>query len=1510
MPNINRIRVNNVKYNFGTQGYDDFSMRMYGKNTLYDLANGGGKSVLMLLLLQNLIPNCTLDEKQPIEKLFRNGGGNTTIHSLVEWKLDDKDIREGFRYMTTGFCAHKAKEMDMSENGQLSLAETENGEKTAAVSGENAKARRDSASIEYFNYCIFYRDYNENDIVNLPLQNSKERITYSGLKSYLKDLARKNLNLKVYVFERKGEYQRFISGYGLFESQWEIIRGINKTEGHVRTYFETHYRTTRKVVEDLLIEEIIEKAFLVKTEQNDVSEDMAKTLLDIKDKLVELSRKKSEIVNFDKETELMHLLESRVSSFLSLYEEKDKVAGTLADIYVTGEALSTQGEEEIARMEEKKAAMEQQLISEKRRIEGLKIIRDQYDLESIKDDMQVLSGHVNQASEELDQAKEELDLKESINDYMHFLADKAQMEENQAVIAASNDANSDQLLKLHQYASFKKQMDDEKLKDIRNHLESRQEELKSLSKELKTLNHVAEEGKIALAVAKSHKEHFNEEYLRCMEEIGAVRKEISILVLSDLKDLMKSLKDEESALRERKEQAERSYLSDVQQLGEKERALYVEKEKLTAAQKALEEAEEKNKEYVLNRDRLKKMVQIYSVKDMESLYDTIKERAFDHRVAVAELERKIAGVNRHLEQIREGRILEESEAVSKVKDYLESRHGDFALSGVDYLSALPKVNREELLSRFPMLPYGVVTKQFNLVKEDERIGTIDLGSQAVPVYDQNILESPYVPSEQLGVVLIAKDKNTFLEEDALALEATRLEKKLSELNEELERFQEMRATYDEDLNYTAKLTDAAFLNAENEVQERKETILEYKRSIDSINAEVERIHVHSEKQKEEMEKAEEILLTNQREQVKLAGMEAKSDLAEETKKQLDFYTAEVKRLEGDTARAESEREAATLKAEELNQQISHMERQIAEVLSDWETIYKDYYVEQEYKLTAVNVSEEQLKAEFLAAKAVVERATVVLEDKKKLIATLQDSMQRELKIIERRGVKIEVLEQLKASGGLHPVDEEFINRLSMHLSQIAVRCDQLKSDYKKKEHEATKLEGRIEQAVQALKERFGEQALEELSGLSGKQKGPAALENKGVTREEAVQAIAEGDRILDDLQEKMRDFQREYQQYVKNNSVITDLYKDVKRIVESEELDIENADVLVKEQEEIREIFEECLLRYDKSNKALARARQELLNYKTQTANTLFTMGAFELSSSIKDDVEVPETYEDAKALLSNIREMISYIVLEKERVEQGIEDMEAIKNNFENQCIERCKDVRTELDKLPKLSRIQLDGEMIQMVTLTIPYVKEEFVKQRMSDYIDEVVNGADRFQDNNDRIKYMKNQLLLKKLFSVMVTDMNAIKLKLYKRERMKEQSRYLRYEEAVGSTGQSQGIYIQFLVSIINYISGMYAPEAEASELKKVIFIDNPFGAAKDIYIWEPIFALLKTNNVQLIVPARGATPAITNRFDVNYVLGQQLVGGRQQTVVVDYRSQVAQQELEYENLEYSQATFDFI
>ena len=321
MPQINRIRVNNVKYNFGTQYYDDFMMRFHCRNTIYDLANGGGKSLLMLLLLQNVIPNCTLDEKQPVEKLFRPGGGNTVIHSLIEWKLDATN-NDGYKYMTTGFCARKAKdtEADGTEADGIS------GRFSAA--GE-APAGRDNASVEYFNYCIFYREFGENDIKNLPLTKNGERITYNGLKQYLRELEHNDFHVSVKIFDRKGEYQSFISKYGLYESEWEIIRGINKTEGHVRTYFETNYKTSRKVVEDLLIEEIIQKSFHNKLAVGNDEGQMAQTLLDIKDTLARLSKKNAQITNYDKQMELLDAFSEYILGYRSLYEEKGNLRGQL-----------------------------------------------------------------------------------------------------------------------------------------------------------------------------------------------------------------------------------------------------------------------------------------------------------------------------------------------------------------------------------------------------------------------------------------------------------------------------------------------------------------------------------------------------------------------------------------------------------------------------------------------------------------------------------------------------------------------------------------------------------------------------------------------------------------------------------------------------------------------------------------------------------------------------------------------------------------------------------------------------------------------------------------------------------------------------------------------------------------------------------------------------------------------------------------------------------------------------
>ncbi len=1488
MPSINRIRVNNVKYNFGTQQYDDFAMRMYGRNTLYDLANGGGKSILMLLLLQNLIPNCTLDEKQPIEKLFRTGSGNTTIHSLIEWRLDDPELHEGYRYMTTGFCARKAKDSPDEEEGG-----------------------REIAAIEYFNYCILYRDYNDNDIINLPLVSNGERVSFTGWRNYLKELGRRDLKLEVRVFDRKGEYQRFISHYGLYESHWEIVRGINKTEGHVRTYFETNYKTARKVVEDLLIEEIIEKAYLVKIEKNDSGDDMAHTLLEIKDKLVELAKKKREIADYDRQTELMHVLEARVAAFLDLYETQGKQSETIADVCVTGATLARNREEQMKELELRREEQQKQLNQSRLVQESLRIRQEQLAYEALQAEIQSLQQELTREEEAVNACQQELNRKECMNDYLDYWKDKTLKEEHEAVIEASLHQNKDQRSELHALARLKKQRDDEALAELRAELAQEQKAYEKAAEQVTTKKRLERETEIALAVAEHDRVQIEEQYQKDMQTLQALRERLAVSSFQKPEEIL-----EERAVRQ--EECREAITVLAQQVAEDQTRFYMNRketehleEMLLQAEHELQRLEETDQTYREQAGTLKRMLEIYggetvdkttefmTSQDVTALIQNINRRYLANIALISSRQEEVRKKERRLKQLKEGRLLAPTVAVEKAKHYIESRHGINAVYGMDYLAARPEEQKAKLLSAHPLLPYGLLVEDFQLLDSDEKLRELNLGDGFLPIYNLSMLDRVSTDDGNECVMYLQRGTQAFLSDAVLQQEQTEQEQEIKDLTAEIARLEEMSATYQEDSAFAAGLQGITIVDVERQRQQARDAVRELRSALDIKREEQEREEQEWKENQKRLEERRQELYVILEENGVLESIASLSTRLTQQEQDRRNGKAEQERLQSLKNQYEKELHTWTLACSDSSRRIETLRGQAGERLSAWEQYYKSYYTEEAGgdassvlpdEIRTLNDSE--LDARFKAEKAVFEKSTIVLEDKRKLIATLQASMERSLKSIARRKGDPEELEKLRKAHKLYPAEDADLELLSTELSRLSVVIDTLHHHIEGRRQKADRLEGRIEQAVHTLEERFG------------------TYEEPMVSAEEMPQAIADAQADVMQLQKSFQESEREYQQYSKEYTTLLDLYKDVKRIVETNEISLQNARALTVGREQLREVFENSLLAYDKSTRALERAKNELQRYKTQTAQALAEMQAFELSETINSDVEIPKNFGEAKKLRDSLGSIIQVIVLERERIEQGIEDMQFIKSNFEKQCIQRCQDVKNELEKLPKLSHIHLDGESIQMVGLNIPYVKEEFISQRMSDYIDDVVNGADRFQNHNERIKYIRNCLELKKLFGVIVTDMNNIRLTLYKRERIREQSRYLRYEEAVGSTGQSQGIYIQFLVSIINYISGLHSPKGENDRLTKTIFIDNPFGAAKDVYIWEPIFTLLKTNHVQLIVPARGATPAITARFDVNYILGQQMVGKRQQTVVVDYRSQVEQEELEYRNLEYEQVSFDFI
>ena len=1467
MPSINRIRVNNVKYNFGTQMYDDFTMRLYGRDTLYDLANGGGKSVLMLLLMQCVIPNSTLDEKQPIEKLFRENCGNTTIHSLIEWKVDEPDIEDGYKYMTTGFCARKSRDRD---------AEAE---------------KSDVASIDYFNYCIFYREYNRNDIVNLPLIKDKERISYQALKNYLQDLSRKDNNLRVFVFDRKGEYQRFISNYGLHESQWEIIRGINKTEGHVRTYFESNYKTTRKVIEDLLIEEIIEKAYRVKTNKDEGSRDSAADLLmSIKDQLKNLAEKKKDIAVFDHETELISLLYDRIISFNDLYKEEEEISKKLGDIYVTGEAERKNSEEYLLSLKKNKENAHEYLTEKRASLENLRTSRDKKKYETIVKELDELQSEAIRLKDLMEKKDRSLKEKKAAIYFLDLLNDKAKYEKVVASTKAEHIENEEELLIVvgALYKIFKKEEEDliDKIKVLS---ENYDEICSIIEKDSKVL----EEARVGAAVADSNILFLKEETERIKEDIRSLREGISEVAFDKTENIIAAKTLKKDSLTSSVNNKVLSLEQVNKEIDLAKKSVAAENDKLFNLHREADVYKERDEIYRSNEGKLKQIRNIYASHDPEGtdmyiLSDLIREKTEKDIIRIAEIERELRKNKKRAEEIKHGRIIKMSSDVEKVIDYITTRHGSTAMFGADYLAALTVERRQELLEADPELPYSVIAENFGELAEDPGLIEMTLNECPVIIYDKEKLGSTAISLND-AALLVKTPKNHFLDEKEQDRYFENVNNEIDNLKNERLFLSDALKTEREDLLFVLRTGSKENVSAADDLKRVTADIEKIVSGIEKIERNIENLKVKGTEIEEAISKDEErihVLASDIEILEKILVLENSFD---EKTKALDQAEASKARCVKESALIQDRFEDELNKKDELNSALRERKEELKAKEDDWNSHYQPYYQQKNYPED--NRGKEELIYIFKSYINDSDQQAMDEEKNAMLLDTLESSIRRQETRIKETGVDLASLMAEYEAGTFVKPEEDELNHLKLEIDKAKKQSDEAVADLSKKKDEAMKLSGSIDYAIQNISAAYGEFNFIDLS------------------YDEYDMAIRSEEEELKKAKAMSKEAEEKLDNYKKQQDVMADLYRDVKRIVERNNIDTSYAVIIEGDRESLRDHFEELLLSYDRIEKAIERAGSQMLKTKGQVTESLSMLGAFQLAASIRDDIETPKTYAEATVLLNNLDSMKDLIRLEKERVDSSLSDMERLKNNFVDQCIERCLDVKTELDKLPKLSQIVIGNESIQMIKLSIPYIKDEFIRERMADYIDKIVETADKKENDAERIKFLQSELAIKKMFSVIVTDMNKIKLQLYKRERIKEQSRYLKYEEAVGSTGQSQGIYIQFLVSVINYISGMYAI-SDADKRTKTIFIDNPFGAAKDIYIWEPIFALLRTNHVQLIVPSRGATPEITGKFDVNYVLGQQMASGKQVTVVVRYDSHTNGEELEYNELDYEQATFDFI
>lgn len=104
MSKINAIRLINLNYNNSTIRISDETFYLGGKSTLLSLRNGGGKSVLVQMMMAPFVHRRYQNVKdRPFASYFT---GSKPTFILVEWKLDGEA-----GYVLVGMMVRKNQEL-------------------------------------------------------------------------------------------------------------------------------------------------------------------------------------------------------------------------------------------------------------------------------------------------------------------------------------------------------------------------------------------------------------------------------------------------------------------------------------------------------------------------------------------------------------------------------------------------------------------------------------------------------------------------------------------------------------------------------------------------------------------------------------------------------------------------------------------------------------------------------------------------------------------------------------------------------------------------------------------------------------------------------------------------------------------------------------------------------------------------------------------------------------------------------------------------------------------------------------------------------------------------------------------------------------------------------------------------------------------------------------------------------------------------------------------------------
>lgn len=1403
MPQINKIRIVNFNYNDGNRFipdelYDLSSDNGEALNSLFNLNNGGGKTVLVQLMLQPVHPRAMAGGRH-IEDYFGRPGDHSFI--LIEWKLDGSDDK-----LLTGIAI-------------------------AGSASENADENVRGNSIRYYTFKTVYENsYSSYSIAALELSKNENGKYVPAPFAYVREKAKTSRGiLEVYSSDESTKWTKELSEYGIYRSEWEtVIETLNKDEGGLNQYFDDA-KTSDKLIAKFFIPAIENKMKSAVLNGADAS---------LETMLINYAKRISEKEAVIKERDTNRSLIAELSEIGEKSEDLYNVGAKLDDCY--GEARGFK-----ASIGKKIGAIEDSILGTTQKIESIdsKIRHIEYEEKSkeyydANSRYEAAENAFMYAKEDLDQAREEVKVKQHDEDilqsaklYRQIIEADSQIIEYKKLIEEKEKDSEDAeaVAKLKYSCQLKAKNESERLsKDIAQKeelIQSKNVELCDSKAEMTKNEKIWNEakGKHAQNAANLNVLKENTDTKIINLKIEAIRMLDGFYSEKDIDDEKKKQDDNSYKISESiaKIQNKITALEDRKnEIPEELADVKIEYDRLSWEKKT---AEDELSEYRKLLDSLVHICSKYSLDNGTIFSGRLKG------VLQEEIEMTEASIKKHqqdkksleerLKAAREGHV----HILPDIMKYVVSTGVD-CQTGEEYITGLlengsiPQETAEDILNQHPEFAFSIV---FNNEKDVEKLltaGNVEWLPASVPLYTMEQVESIMSGSMDSASHLAAFDKNYFANRQEYYY---RLENEIRAQEERLQLFNERLMESE-----GAKKLVEKFNYAEDwsSLQEK------------SINEIQEKI----------------VLLDSRKKELQ----EEQGKIKETLERLKDDLNCEEKRLQELTFWHESFAELQKMIAKEKEWYAKLQEAYID--LQKAESIYKNTCAAvaqiQEELIALENERKQQVN--YLA------RVHIILENTNNAIETeiLEGTLEELYAQYQTRLKSLsDSLEDLGSSlDRLSQDKDEYEKELenyecdkpeyeTVHFSSEALKIakDAVRAASEKMEKAQYKF-GECKAEEASAKQRFetAGEALEDFDGVALPQNEIGENFKKRIN--DAKQEIKQLNKMKDSLEKEKRSLERIFDR-------VGDVLKDnqfgsiIKAVILSEIPDVQ-WDSIHGNLIHARKDF------YDKKEKLKSSIGATVLKYKdiaiSEIVSKLGAIGEMLDDSGIKGD------------RLYTVSESISTMIVSIEKINSKIEtDLKEIENDFNdivNQCMNQGKRMYLDLRMITASSKAQIFAgkPQTQMVRMNLPEEKEISEEASRISIKTEIEQGANEIKEllrgsvDEKQIQKRARMIVSSERLLHKYIRQESIKVKVYKIDMNSANSVYKGWEETLTQSSGAEKFVVFFSVvlTLMNYTRSSSGLVSRG--VGSVLILDNPFGKITSAHLLKPMFDIAKHFNVQLI------------------------------------------------------------